>query len=642
MINTRQEVATDWDTITALGDGSCAFNAFILGIKQVADSLHQNADEKYKTFLQAFAAQTNRAASWVAFKQYLLETNTKELQETLAPVFRQFAIKQLTEKAGLQGKLHQEKLLLVVKTEFRNVVLAKLGRPVPQNHFTRDDICARLSHITAEFEKRSADVAKNIKQASEAKSLSSLEEMQDQLIAEYQEHELKQWWNESGYTTAMQSLSQNGWAGDLELAPLAEYFGVHLDVQRQQGDVINAHTIHFDHGQFNNNAERLDNASIQRLTDVDVIEQISENQYRWKKVLEERELEQLLSAVEGGEVLQDFIGNCEADAVVNGLKNTPVRSIWKPEMIELLQHQGIVCINQSNILCFNDDEKNIRVKLSIPEHPSEQTYQTFTPTQRLVHDEIVRVKDKLQDRTLPDFLVPEQIAALRTRGVVKDNNGKAVFALGENSIQARISEIPNAERIKVIALWKNTRKICPVVTLINQSGNHWDLRVRKNETIQLVTPSVSSVTAATPNVESKPAPVSPKNKSQTMSDSDSNNAAGTKSKMSKTPVIWHEKDYVSTLETKGIVKKADATKDIASKWHQILAEVKKEVKNGELTKDLDLELEDKETLAIKKGTCEYSLSDSRTIKVDKPTQENLDAILAEKLQQEEYRKSCKR
>lgn len=196
----------------ALGDGNCAFNAFVLGL---FEKIHQgifDSEEAATTqnkilelIQEAYPEQPNESI-WNWFKDHLKECNTenslKNLQEKFAPLMRQKVI-YILENDETKKKNYLELTLALLMAEFNKFLENKDDG--------QDDIFRKYKFIKEKFDE-----------------ISKLRR-----IRYHKKNQILKWWNENGRNKFIEEMGKNGeWVGDLELKILAEYFGVDFDVVR--------------------------------------------------------------------------------------------------------------------------------------------------------------------------------------------------------------------------------------------------------------------------------------------------------------------------------------------------------------------------------------------------------------------------
>lgn len=488
----------EWQVIQAEGDGNCALNAYVLGLRKLAldGRLDKDAEARYKTFLDElvkldeFKALAGSQARWEAFKTYLKaaddEQSLKKLQRLLAPLFRSFSIEELIKKRkGLQGEHHQEAMFVAVETEFRNHVLKNLGTPVPQKTYTQDDICARLNCVGAEFEKlfkaefeskfaRHKALAEMKRDKAQDEEFARSKIALEARIEQVQRDALLKDWNSKVYQESLAAMAKSGaWAGDLELAPLAEFFGVELDIQRHlDASSVIVHHIHYDYGKLDTSELKQRASVVDHLRRLDVIDAtpVAAHVYRWKEAYDEKTMDALLSAATGSDMVHQFIAAQPREPVE--LKGCKVRSQWQAHVVDLLKSRGVIeQKSDGNFFIVTREELEAKIIPGLPTSP--------TNIQDLVKSEVLRVTDKIQDKAIEESLVGvEECKQLRQRGVLKLNDaGQHIFAIGEMDAVSRMNQVDSKD--DVFKLWKDSHIVLPTITLANESATHWDLLVEK-------------------------------------------------------------------------------------------------------------------------------------------------------------------
>ncbi|MHB1946844.1 MAG: hypothetical protein ACYCQI_01865 [Gammaproteobacteria bacterium] len=620
---------TEWQTITAEGGGNCAFNAFILGLKKVIDDDQlqpKNPDVTYHDFLIEFNNATGKEATWSAFVAYIRATETVRLQNELHQLLRNFSINLLRKKQGLHGQRHQEAMFEPVKAGFHNYILQQLGTPVTQTTFSQDDICERLSCVKTEFAAlfksefevefvKYKELAAATRDAAKELEFNALRVKLEDKIANIQQTTLLDTWNKKLYAQSLDAMDQVGaWAGDLELAPLANYFDVELDIQREHRETksIMTHHIHYDYGQFDSEELKDPKDVIPRLITLDVVDRdpVSKTSYRWKNHFEEKELAKVLSQVPGHDTVESVITRSESEVQQNkGLKGCKLKPSLPSHIISTLETAGVVT-NKSEGVCFDitkeDYESRVKNTLS-------------ASVQQIVDGEILRVEDRIQGKVVDSSLFSSEcIEQLSQRGVVKGaGTDKLVFVLGEKDVRDRIADVPGKSH--VLTRWKSTHRQLPLITLANESAAHWNLKVPKPATAAVI--ETQKATASLPSPKAAPSPKS----------------AATEVKSSAVKLANIEPEAI-TLKYKNKPEVED------NKWKKIINEVESAIGHDKkLTKEVTVNLPEKsiKIAPVVKGIT-YTFTDSVKVEVDEQTQKDLDWELAEKLQREEYNNSLKR
>ena len=250
MTQARTQITTE----TAIGDGNCAFNSFILGFstKKGLDQIERNLlahDRDPDLAFAAFIQQTARAfkikADWQTVKAKLLaerENNPNELQRKLAPIMRKLAIDQAEKDVD-----HLERTINPIQSAFNNF----LGTRLQLSWAKKDDIFKEHSFINQKFTELyrlyhpNNELVEKIHRLLTGKSDEEIKQEKTEK-ADMMTVDLLAWWKDEGYGQFLQEMKKpRKWAGDLELSQLGAYFGVDIDVYRH-GHFL--HTIHSEHG----------------------------------------------------------------------------------------------------------------------------------------------------------------------------------------------------------------------------------------------------------------------------------------------------------------------------------------------------------------------------------------------------------
>lgn len=218
---------------STIGQGNCAFNAFTLALcdpavfSQIERSLqsdNEECNERFNQFIHSAAESLRVEANWAAVKKELLrlrEVDKQKLQNKIAPILRQLSIDIAVYSPDAVFLKSQTVVQLV--SAYGDYQRNKLGKQVT----SVDDIFSRHSFITDKFYAVYYGQEKD--------------KLQRKKIIE------NWWWNE-GYDQFLAEMSKDGvWAGDMELARLAKYFNVVLEVIPDEGFLYN---IHGDYGYF--------------------------------------------------------------------------------------------------------------------------------------------------------------------------------------------------------------------------------------------------------------------------------------------------------------------------------------------------------------------------------------------------------
>ena len=321
---------------SAMGDGNCAFNAFILGLceQEVLDSIEfnlrqsgQDIDVKLRDFIEAVANQFHVEPHFEVVKQTLLDlkrTNKNKLQKKLAPFMRDYAIWLANRDDGHFVRT-EEPLKGAFSSYIRNYIRAQAGLPVLG---VQDDIFQQHPLIVNQFNLLLRGI--NFELVREDNLNEIVEQRQERLFA---------WWLEGGYAEFLHAMKAEGqWAGDLELFQLARYFHVNLTVNR---DAM-THHIHYDYGKFFiGDYDQLSEETIKQLVDRNVINcpprDIHPDDPIYFLPLTREEIKIRLNQVPHYEQAQTLIENHEHD-----LKDTPLPLDLPHECVEELVARNVV------------------------------------------------------------------------------------------------------------------------------------------------------------------------------------------------------------------------------------------------------------------------------------------------------------
>lgn len=174
-------------TVKAMGDGNCAYNAFILGFctPDVLASIDAGAVVEF-TILAAPALGLKEEAKWDAVKAEILRlarVDATTLQKKLAMAMRQLSIDLINADENYY-------------TRSREHIMSAM--------INGDDVYSRHAFIKKKYNELKDEVA---------------------FLA---------WWEQSGYQLFLTAMRNDGqWAGGQELSALANYFDVNFDVCRK-------------------------------------------------------------------------------------------------------------------------------------------------------------------------------------------------------------------------------------------------------------------------------------------------------------------------------------------------------------------------------------------------------------------------
>lgn len=243
----------------ALGDGNCAFNAFVLGLSQSSvihgieknlAAQNKNPDAVFAAFVQAAANSLHIAATWDALKAELLKRPIDEpqkdaFQQRLAPLFRNLSIDLLQADNS-----NRDNSIEALNIEYQNFVYKALGvkgreqgdfcraHPLVQKKFA-DLFAAAKSNLLAKF---------NVAEYEQAKASNDAKiagELEDILKKNINISVLDAWWIAEGYDQFCEEMRKPGMhGGDFELEALAKYFEITLIVRGSNDCESMRHSAH--------------------------------------------------------------------------------------------------------------------------------------------------------------------------------------------------------------------------------------------------------------------------------------------------------------------------------------------------------------------------------------------------------------
>ena len=216
-----------------IGEGDCAFNAFTLAlcqpvvlsqIERSIKSANQDINIRFQDFILNAAETLGTDVSWDAVKTALLrlrKNRHEELQRHIAPIMRQLSID--IARNSTDAILLKARTVDKLGSVFNDYLRKKRNKPVT----SPDDIFSRHGFITNKFYEVYSGKDK------------------DKLT---QRKKIENWWWNAGYDQFLNEMAKpKVWAGDIELARLAKYFNVVLNIIPDEGFLYN---IYGDYGYF--------------------------------------------------------------------------------------------------------------------------------------------------------------------------------------------------------------------------------------------------------------------------------------------------------------------------------------------------------------------------------------------------------
>lgn len=322
-------------TETTLADNNCAFNAFALGlcdesllsqIEKITQHGNKTPDERFRLFIGMTATALSVPDDWVSVKKALLDLRVSDktrLQVVLARILRTLSVD--LAKLPAEEEYHYQKTIEPLLSAFYCYNNPELFG------YDNEEIFFKHSFIKRAF--RGANEASILK-----------------------------WWKEAGYQKFLEKMNKNGiWAGDLELARLARYFEMVLEIAK----VDFSYMVYGNFGRL---------PSLKGVAGADIDEGQKD---KIKQCLYDREIIRRplhgarnddadefvmpglfriyirLDAVPQVELVNAFI---EENA--QALKNQPVPVTWSPRCIEELLQRNVIIYDQCKKLCFSAMEAN--------------------------------------------------------------------------------------------------------------------------------------------------------------------------------------------------------------------------------------------------------------------------------------------
>ncbi len=203
-------------------DHECTFNAFALGlcqrkmlmqIERAMLAMNMPPDQRFAGFIRRVSKLLDIECSWSAVKANLIALRNQDkirLQNVMAPILREMSIKLARKHADKD--YHKSQTIIYLMSSFNDYRREyNHKKQVTKN----EDVFSRHPFIVQKFREV---------------CLTGLDKIKQLKI-------IDNWWFEQGYDIFLNEMSKpRCWAGDIELARLARYFGIVLDVVR--GDFV--------------------------------------------------------------------------------------------------------------------------------------------------------------------------------------------------------------------------------------------------------------------------------------------------------------------------------------------------------------------------------------------------------------------
>lgn len=488
--------------VPAEGDGNCAFNSFVLGLRRLVLEFGLKEPANAKKFIDIFnkimeenhitneKKETVKITSWTDFKKYLsnidnTDVGLKKLQKELAPVMREFSSQQVAPPGGsapegFTGKNHKPGSLIALTAAFRNYKINPMNIGIDIFDFNRPIQKKYLSFLQPEFEK--------------------FKKLSPDAVAE---QALAQWWEQKdgGYEKFIKVMrTDTVWAGDLELAPLAEYFGINLSVATPGAS--QQFRMYSNYGQLNTAELKLSEAITRELKDRGVIDRDPINPaqprvFGFYRQFSKEELGKILSSVDHSFV--DAITQFAAIPREKKFQDQPIPFEWTNIKKQLLDLK-IIKEEKDGTLFFIPDEKTLTDILpALSLSPS---------IQQQIEAARAHLTDPLQGRILPELLTssPSTISLLSSRNIIHlDRNGKWVFSLSESVTLHRMEGVADpAKQQSILSAWEATQVSLPTMSLQNRGGNHWSF-IHAGPALKIMQTPPAALPKSEVKVDKKPA-----------------------------------------------------------------------------------------------------------------------------------------
>lgn len=311
---------TSYVRVSAKGDGNCAFNAFILGLCQ-PDTLNQiervfkSEKQNIEIALQRFIKKASEILevtpeNFVTLKNELLRLRQNEpekLQKKLAPILRNLACDLL-----LKDTTKQENLGVSLLSAYDGFINPGARGVV------EDDVFLVHPFIREKFQE--------------------LKDMTPRLPESEEDLALTIWWRKAGYTKFIAEMRRNAEnSGDIELAPLAQYFRLSLQVTRQDRFT---YQMYRDYGSLPATVVLdLNEKTREDLYNRGIVDHPSNPEQKQLPLNLDREtLDRRLGAVPDHKTVLAYI-----ESQPEQMKETPVPRTWSTECLDELKERGIIC-----------------------------------------------------------------------------------------------------------------------------------------------------------------------------------------------------------------------------------------------------------------------------------------------------------
>lgn len=333
----------NYRVVHAIGDGNCAFNAFILGfcqkttldrVEQLFVNEHNPMSQFYRKAGAAIGVQQDAltdAQYLRAIKEKLLELREHDvarLQRALAPYMRQLACDLKYTEAS------KADFIPALRAAYSDVKAQKpsLGRPWSSfaGNAHTDDIFSRHPVILAKFKE--------------------LREVSPELSEQEERDALAAWWNAEGFNLFVAGMRKPGaWAGDAELVALAQHFHVNLQIRTS----LFTRQFHYEYGGLE--STKLTNQLIDELVCRGVIEPPMNGHSVLRFILQPEMILRRLEAIPGVKEAIEALPE-------QGFKFTPVGTL-PAASIDELKARGVV-VERDKKLVFSTTKQATLIAVS--------------------------------------------------------------------------------------------------------------------------------------------------------------------------------------------------------------------------------------------------------------------------------------
>jgi hypothetical protein len=412
-MNSRQ---AKYSTEKTHGGGNCAFDAARRAIfnEDILNQIEKqltldkiNPDVKFQEFIKQAGAALNIAdPNWETVKAAILRLRKSpnpdiQLEYKLNQVLRNIAMLKAEKELDARGNeleegevfedIEYERTLDILNSAYDNYVSKRIRetnnsqdtqtntKPSARDADDADDIFSDHKHIQDQFERlfnehseqheqdmigsQNDNDTDNNADATESSALESKEEVnsepkqkQQQLQEKSQEDaekKLHKWWHDTGYPKFIEDMKKDGkYAGDLELARLAAYFGVNLC------EVSRDYYPHYECGEIPlDDIEILSDKQIQQLVYFGIIDsKIMTDDHNQISTplkflpLSAQDVEEKLQDIPSAEMIYRFIHAQIKSGKLS--RDVEVPKTWSEKCTTSLLQRGIIKLNENGKYTF--------------------------------------------------------------------------------------------------------------------------------------------------------------------------------------------------------------------------------------------------------------------------------------------------